>query len=240
MLGVLGGMGPLATADWVTALIRATPAARDQDHIPLLVYSVPQIPDRNDAILCGGPDPAPALLEGLRRLEAGGATGIAIPCNTAHRWHSTFQSPTSLPILHIVDGVAQVLEERGISGPSALLATSATLSARIYENRPCLAGRRCLHPAPDQQAALMRAIRAVKSGRLGEARAATSAAAEALMERGAQAVVLACTELPLAVSDASQAPFIDAGHALAQLCVKWWMADSTVELRTVARGSNIV
>jgi len=239
MLGVLGGMGPLATAEWLSTLIRVTPATRDQDHIPLLVYSVPQVPDRNDAILCGGADPAAALLEGVRRLEAGGASAIAIPCNTAHHWYSILQASTTLPILHIVDAVVQVLEERGIIGPIGLLATTATLSAQIYENRLRLAGRQCLHPAPDHQAAVMQAIRAVKAGQPAEARSATRAAANALVERGAQAVVLACTELPLVVFDSSEAPFVDAGRALAQMCVRWWMAASRAESPTVAHGHDV-
>lgn len=229
ILGVLGGMGPLATADWLGALVRATPATRDQEHVPVLVHSVPQIPDRNEAILWGGADPAPALLDGLARLEAGGASIIAMPCNTAHRWHSILQSSTSLPVLHIVDGVSETLSARGISGPIGLLATSATLRAEIYERRLGAAGCRCLHPEPDQQEALMQAIRAVKSGRPTEGRAAARAAAAALIGRGAQAVVLACTELPLLVPDSSQAPFIDAGFALAEMCVRWWME---------ARGSH--
>src|SRR5512146_897173 len=221
-LGVLGGMGPLATADWLATLVRVTPASRDQDHMPLLVDSAPQIPDRNDAILGGGADPAPALLAGLRRLEAGGAGAIAIPCNTAHYWHPLLQSATSLPILHIMEAVAAVLDERGISGAVGLLATNATLHARIYENRLHISGRRCLHPTAEQQAALMQAIRAVKAGNLAGGRAAVCAAATALIERGAQAVVLACTELPLVVPNSSEAPFIDAGVALAKMCVRWW------------------
>jgi hypothetical protein len=105
MLGVLGGMGPAATTDWMAKLVRATPAQRDQDHIPLLLYSDAQTPDRTEAILSGGSDPAPAMLDGVRRLEAGGAQVIAIPCNTAHHWHGMLQRSTRVPILHIVDGV---------------------------------------------------------------------------------------------------------------------------------------
>ena len=113
MLGVLGGMGPMATVDFLAKLVRATPAGRDQDHIPTLVCSAVDIPDRADAILGAGPDPLPAMRAALVRLEAGGATRIAIPCNTAHHWHAALQAGTSLPILHIVDAVAETLARAG-------------------------------------------------------------------------------------------------------------------------------
>ena len=87
LLGVLGGMGPLATVDFLSKLIAETPAERDADHVPVLVYSVPQIPDRPAAILAGGASPLPEMLNGLRTLKAAGAACIAIPCNTAHYWY---------------------------------------------------------------------------------------------------------------------------------------------------------
>src|SRR5688572_33509583 len=87
LLGVLGGMGPLATVDFLAKLIEETGAERDEDHVPVVVYSVPQIPSRPAAILHGGASPLPAMLEGVRTLERAGATAIAIACNTAHYWH---------------------------------------------------------------------------------------------------------------------------------------------------------
>src|SRR3978361_916323 len=87
MLGVLGGMGPMATVDFMGKVVRNTPAARDQEHIPMIVCSAVRIPDRTEAILGRGPDPFPAL----RQLERAGATRIVIPCNTAHHWHGALQ-----------------------------------------------------------------------------------------------------------------------------------------------------
>ena len=83
-LGVLGGMGPLATVDFLQKLIEETPATRDQDHIPLIAYSVPQIPERPAAIAGHGESPLPHMLDGMRTLRNAGATMIAIACNTAH------------------------------------------------------------------------------------------------------------------------------------------------------------
>ena len=87
VLGVLGGMGPLATVDFLRKLIEETPAARDEDHLPVIAWSVPQIPDRPAAITGNGESPLPALLAGVHTLKAAGAVALAIPCNTAHYWY---------------------------------------------------------------------------------------------------------------------------------------------------------
>src|SRR5689334_11936732 len=109
-------MGPLAGADFFKKLIQQTPAAVDQDHIPVMLYSVPQIPDRNLALFAGGADPFPALLEGARKLTGAGAKCIAIPCNSAHHWYSQLASRIDVPILHIADAVIAGLRARGLRG----------------------------------------------------------------------------------------------------------------------------
>ena len=106
MLGILGGMGPLATADFYAKLIAQTPAARDQDHVPVVIYAVPQVPDRTAALLRGGATPVPALLAGLRTLVAAGAQAIAMPCNTAHAWFDELAAQSPVPLLHIADAAA--------------------------------------------------------------------------------------------------------------------------------------
>src|SRR4030095_9258025 len=125
MLGVLGGMGPVATADFFAKLLVATPASRDEDHIPTLVHSLPQIPSRPAAILRGGPSPLPALLRARDRLITAGATMLAMPCNTAHHWHADLTRGLNLPFPHIADAVASEIP-RG-DGRLGLIATAATL-----------------------------------------------------------------------------------------------------------------
>lgn len=94
LIGVLGGMGPLATIDFMQKVIDATPAERDQDHVPLIVYSVPQIPDRVGAACAGTDEPLPAMLAGIRTLEKAGVEAIAIACNTAHAWYDQLAAST--------------------------------------------------------------------------------------------------------------------------------------------------
>lgn len=220
MLGVLGGMGPMATVDFLGKLIRATPATCDQDHIPTLVCSAADIPDRNAAILGTGRDPLPAMRTALHRLEAAGATRIAIPCNTAHHWHAALQAGTTVPILHIVDAVAETLATEGVTGPVGLLATDGTLAAGLYPQRLARHGLVCRVPDAEGQAAVMDAIRHVKAGD-ARATALLRAQAELLRAAGCHRVVMACTEIPLALAgiDALRPVLVDATEALAQACV---------------------
>jgi aspartate racemase len=221
VLGVLGGMGPMATVDFLRKLVEATPAARDQDHLAVMVAQAADIPDRTRAILGQGPDPLPAMTLALRRLEAAGATRLAIPCNTAHHWHGALQALTPIPILHIVDAVATALAHRGLAGgPVGLLATDGTLRTGLYPRHLGRHGFTC--HVPTDQAAVMRAVRLVKAGRGAEARPLLEAAAAALMAGGCRQVVMACTEIPLALCDAAEplgAALLDATDALARACI---------------------
>ncbi|MCJ2080086.1 aspartate/glutamate racemase family protein [Methylobacterium sp. J-090] len=221
MLGILGGMGPMATVDFMRKLVDATPAMRDQDHPGALVLQACDIPDRTRAILGGGPDPLPAMAAGLRRLEAAGATRIAIPCNTAHHWHAALQARTALPILHIVEAVADALIARGYrGGPVGLLATSGTLTAGLYPERLARHGFACV--APEDQDAVMRAIRLAKAGAMAEAGLLLRTQARGLIATGCGQVVLACTEIPLALAASGESlgdPLLDATEALARACI---------------------
>ena len=113
-IGVLGGMGPLATVDFMRKVIDLTPARRDQEHLPLIVYSVPQVPGRSACILEGAASPLPAMLRGIRTLAQAGAECIAIPCNTAHHWYDELARESRCPVLHIVDAACAAMERGGV------------------------------------------------------------------------------------------------------------------------------
>jgi aspartate racemase len=225
VLGVLGGMGPLASAHFMARLTLLTPAERDQDHIPAILWSDPRVPDRTAARLDGGPDPLPALLRGLRGLETAGAQAIAIPCNTAHGWHAPLQDATALPILHIVDAAVAALRAVAVPGATVgLLGTAGTLAMRLYQDRLEALGFRCLTPGSAVMASLVTpAIAQVKANRLGVAHPLAAEAVGVLAGRGATCVVLACTELPLAVAagPAPVVPVIDTIDALALAAIRW-------------------
>ena len=155
VLGVLGGMGPLASAQFMVRLTLLTPAEQDQEHIPTVLWS----------------DPLPALLRGIRGLEAAGCGAIAIPCNTAHGWFAAMQAATSLPILHIVEAAAADLARQGVApGRIGLMGTAATLAMRLYQERLEGAGWDCLVPTPEEMERLVTpGIALVKANRVAEA-----------------------------------------------------------------------
>ncbi len=225
VLGVLGGMGPLASAEFMRRLTLLTPAGRDQDHVPAVLWSDPRVPDRTAARLSGGEDPLPALLRGIRGLEAAGCDAVAIPCNTAHGWFEAMRAATRLPILHIVDAAAAELERLGVAeGPVGVMGTAGTLAMGLYQERLAARGWTCLVPTPGEMAALVTpAIAEVKANRVADAYAPLAEAAGRLAARGARAVVLGCTEIPLGIAagPALPIPVCDTLDALARAAIGW-------------------
>lgn len=223
VVGVLGGMGPAATLDFMRKMLDATPAACDQEHVPVVAASIPQVPDRTRAFRGEGVSPLPAMVESGRRLVAAGAGLVVMPCNTAHLWFDELQPALGLPMLHLVDAALE--DAVAAAGPGArigLLATDATLASGLYVNRAGGSVAWLLPTAAETLELVMPGIAAVKAGRLAEGTQRLEDAVRALQRRGAAAVVLGCTEIPLALDAArSPLPLIDATAALARRAVAW-------------------
>ena len=232
MIGILGGMGPLATADFFNKLIAATVAGNDEDHVPVLIQSDPRIPSRPAAILNNAESPLPALLEGRDRLIAAGALALAMPCNTAHYWFAQLQANCPVPFLSIVDATCDEVAQRVPAGaPIGLIATGATLATHLFDRRLEAMGLVPILPTEDEMARLvLPAIAMVKAGQALQGGQLVEQAVQALLVRGASAVLLACTETPLAL-DATQSELrkvcVDSTGALARRCVRWWQAQRT-------------
>jgi aspartate racemase len=227
VLGVLGGMGPLASAQFMVRLTLLTPAARDQDHIPTVLWSDPRVPDRSRGRLGGGPDPLPFLLRGIAGLRQAGCGAIAIPCNTAHGWYEEMQAEAGCPILHIVEAAATELQRLGIAaGTIGVMGTQGTLEMRLYQDRLGRLGWDCLTPTPaEMQRLVTPAIALVKANRVAEAYTPLAEAVQTLAARGATAVVLGCTEIPLGLqarpADRLGVPLVDTIDALARGAIRW-------------------
>ena len=223
LVGILGGMGPLATVDLMAKIIVHTPAVRDQDHVPVVSWNVPQVPDRQRALAGDGPSPLPAMQEGIARLNGAGATCIAIACNTAHHWHAELQADSTAPILHIARITLAVLQREPVSGPVGLIATHGTLAARLYQDLLEPAGIECLLPDKEQMDLLfVPGCDAIKRGAVVEGGRLLDALAEALVARGATRLLLACTEVPVGLERIGSALLpicIDPTLALAQACI---------------------
>lgn len=198
VIGVLGGLGPWATLDLFEKMLRLTPAARDQDHLRIIIDNNPKIPDRSPAILGDGEDPVPALVATARNLERAGAECIVIPCNTAHAFFEPIRAAVGVPVLHIMDEVARsAAEEMPGLHAVGVLATRATIVSGLYHRSFARIGVEVLSPDPAGQDVVNDAIYGVKAGRTGpEVTRGLVAVSERLVRGGAQALVLGCTELP--------------------------------------------
>jgi aspartate racemase len=225
LLGVLGGMGPLASAQFMLRLTLLTPATRDQDHIPTVLWSDPRVPDRTVGKLSGGADPLPWLLRGITGLRQAGCGAIAIPCNTAHGWFDAMQASARVPILHIVDAAAADLHRMKIAaGTIGLMGTQATLAMRLYQDRLGAQGWDCIVPTQHEMDRLVSpAIAHVKANRVAEAYAPLAEVVRNLATRGASCVVLGCTEIPLGIQagPAPECPVVDTIDALARAAINW-------------------
>ena len=196
-IGILGGMGPLATADLFRKITLLTDAARDNDHIRVYIDSNAPITDRTAAILSGGKDPVPEMASALRSLEACGASCVIMPCNTAHYFLPRLQAMTKLPFI------------------SMLEATAKTCAAQNV---------RCLIPDAGEQDVLMHLIYdIVKASRpLAPEEGTWQRLLDALRARGADYFILGCTELPIVADTLPQAgPFVDPTAELAKAAIRF-------------------
>lgn len=210
-VGVLGGMGPAATVEFLRRIVEKTEGSRDQDHIRLIVDSNPNVPDRSAFLLGTGVDPRPALIGMARSLEVAGADLLVMPCNTAHAFHGEIQSAVSIPLLNWPAIVASKFEADGFASVG-VLATDGTVASSVYERALTEIGLKQILPPAVVQQRLMNAIYKVKSG--GELAAASETierGADALLQSGADAVLLACTELSWAWQrhEAERGPVVD-------------------------------
>ena len=208
-IGILGGMGPLATADLFQKITLLTEAETDRDHIRVYIDSNANIPDRTAAILSNGPDPVPEMASALRNLEACGADCVIMPCNTAHYFLPRLQAMTEIPFLSILTAAAE---------------TCKTLSAQLYQNALGEAGVPYLTPEAEEQDALMRVIYdGVKAGKGPDAyRADLLTVVEHMMTRGAGVFLLGCTELPLAAEAVGlTVPVVDPTAELAKAAIRF-------------------
>lgn len=204
-LGVLGGMGPAASAEFITRLIQQTPATRDQDHIPFVLWNNPQIPDRSTSMRNGDDKPLSYLIEGIQTLKYTGCDLIVIPCNTAHFWfHELIK--LEVPIIHIVDSVADALRDVNVTNTMiGVIGTQATVEFGLYQYMLNRSGWDSIVPTKEEMDTLVQpAINLIKGGNVEQAHLLLMTVVKSLIDRGAKAVVLGCTEIPLAIKEVEE------------------------------------
>lgn len=223
VVGVLGGMGPLATADFYNKLISRTGAATEAENVRTAIWSDPTIPDRTLALLGRGPSPVPAMVSNTRALLALGASVIVMPCNTAHAFLPEVVARTGGSFVNMIgETVAHCVQEYPHAQALGVLSTEGTKRTGLYRKAAAGAGLHVVEPTTEEQDRwVSSAIHLVKTGgSLVTARAIIEQAADALVARGADVVIAACTELPLILDERyPHAPIVDATDCLAQATV---------------------
>jgi aspartate racemase len=205
-IGILGGMGPEATAYFFGLIIKHTQAGKDQDHIPIIIYNNPKIPPRTDALLHEGPSPLPLLRQGIHLLKKAGADFIVIPCITAHAFVLQLEAKEKTHLLDILEET-QAYARKKIPGlrRAGLIASTGSVKAEIFDRAFSGAGIKIIKPSAAEQKKVMEAIfgkKGIKAGfTSGQPKKLILEAARRLVQRGAEAVIAGCTEVPLVLQE---------------------------------------
>ncbi len=223
-VGVLGGLGPDATLDFFGRVLALTGARTDQEHLRILIDDNPKVPNRNEAIAGTGPSAGPALVAMARGLETAGADFLVMACNTAHYYEAEIRAAIHVPFVSII---AETMASLAAGWPEArrvgVLAAGGCRQARLYEK--ALVERRIEPVVPDdaEQAGFMELMYRIKAGDRGpDVRAGMREIGEALIGRGAETVLAACTEVPLVLGDGDLSrPLVDSTAVLAQATVDY-------------------
>ncbi|ASJ01064.1 cysteate racemase [Thermococcus gorgonarius] len=220
VIGILGGMGPLATADLFRRIVEKTPAKRDQDHPRIIIYNNPKIPDRTAFILGNGEDPRPELIASARKLEECGADFIIMPCNTAHFFAETIQRSINIPFVSMIEETTKVVREMGLR-KVGLLATDGTIKGLVYHRALLKYGVQIAVPNKGDQEKVMRGIyEGVKAGNLELGRKLLLEVARKL-ERRSDGIIAGCTEVSVALKPEDlSVPLIDPMDVIAEKAVK--------------------
>jgi aspartate racemase len=201
IVGILGGMGPLATADLFTKIVQVTPAAVDQEHLRIIVDNHPQIASRVDFINGAGPDPLPQMVESARLLEKAGVDFIVMPCNTAHYWFDGIQAAVDTPMISIIAAAFEHVSRQSSGNPGRilLLAREVTVRIGLFQKAFSSSAISLVIPEPAEQELVERVVIGVKSGAVADNPwlAQFNAMIERYRRDGVTAVLAGCTELPL-------------------------------------------
>jgi aspartate racemase len=229
-VGVIGGMGPGATAQFLQCVVDATEAGRDQDHLHLLIESDPAIPDRTLALVGDGPSPLGALVRVARRLEQMGADLLVMPCNTAHAYAAEIARSVGIPLVSLVAETAAYLAALNPRPARAgVLATTGTVASGVYQAALGAVGIETIVPTDREQEQVMAAVYGLKGGEPGQP--AVGRALARLVERGAEVIVLGCTEFPALKFDTA-ARIVDPARVVASRIVE--LAGGVVKQRASA------
>ncbi len=220
-VGVIGGMGPYATLAFFKSVLDNTPAHKDWDHLRIIIDNNPKIPSRTRAFLFGEDDPVPMMIESAKTLGVAGADFVVLPCNSAHYFLPRVRGSVDVPFIDMVDETCKAVIAVGAI-KVGLLAGEVTVRGRLYERR--LEGHSIdVLQVSEEQQVLVRSI--IEDGKKNAVCDLTRGNMQSLIseleERGADAIVLGCTELPMAMEGiVTRCVIIDSLDVLAKAVVQ--------------------
>ncbi len=238
-IGIVGGVGPEASNKFCELLIKRKRKLKDQDNIPFIHYCNPQIPDRTEFILGEGEDPIPELIRSCLELEKINADFIVIPCNTAHCFLDKIQENVSIPIVDMTKVlIKKIITERPLIKRVGVLATTGSIKSRLFEDYLNSLGIETVAPDEiEQEALVMEAIygkKGIKTGKKAHPKRLLLQAAENLIQQGAEAIILGCTEIPLVLKQKDFAiKLYDPMDILAKEIVQYVESEEKTEVITV-------
>lgn len=223
VVGILGGMGPYATVDLFRKIIEQTPARKDWEHLRIIVDNNPKIPSRTRAVLFHEENPIPMLVETAKNLEKAGADFIVIPCNSAHLFYPELSRKIKIPILNMIDETVEyMIKKRPDIKTAGLLAAKIVVDAGLYQNR--LKDKRVitLVPTEEQEKIVREVIEDVKLNKTAEeVRLKLTQVTDALIQKGAEAIIAGCTEISIILKESHLAvPLFDSNAILAEAAVR--------------------
>ena len=224
-IGILGGMGPEATIYMFRLIVKLTKVGKDQDHIPIIVFNNPKIPDRTAAIVSGGPSPLPFLVDSAISLEKAGADFILMPCVTAHYFYKEIVKHITIPFLHLLEeSVGYVKRELGHVRRIGLLATDGTVQTGLFQELFNKNGIEIVVPKKEGQNLIMKALyqkEGVKAGYIGRPREMILQVLQQLIRDKVEGVIAGCTEIPLLLSQSDmEIPFINPLKIIARKSIR--------------------
>ena len=239
-IGVIGGMGPAATAHFLTRLVALTPAKDDADHIPVLVDNNPQIESRIDYIINRrGDSPARTLAAMARALEKNGAAALAMPCNTAHWFADDITRAVNIPLLNMINlSVADVAQRLDRGGSIGMLASPAVRKTQIFDSPSKDAGFELIFSFEDRLLNLIKMIKAEGGSRTAETE--LRSIASAFRDQGAKFLLIACSELSI-IASALSAEFdaIDTLDVLARASIAFSRPASAVSISALNSNRSL-
>lgn len=210
--GIIGGMGPKATNQFLDKMVELTDAKKDQDHVRYILYSDPEIPNRIDAYFNGGPSPVEAINDGIDFLKKNGIKTIAIPCNTAHIWYNQFHQ--NVELLNMIELTVDAVKKSGYKNPG-ILATTATIKSGLYIESLKEEGFETI--IPEDENTVMEAVQAVKLDNPNLGKTLLKPVIKDLENRGCDCIIMACTEIPVILDKkGTKLPLIDSDKILAE------------------------